>query len=181
MTPVRADDHLDSGTPGDGTGRSSAENDATAVTHFHSEFRGRPMDLYTDGTRWAAPDQVRVENTVAGTAGIPDRSPPSGEELVDSAGEDSSRLERFRRELYKTSDDAVDTVEKDANLVHDAFWHPPTSSYQVTPVDGPYISEAQHSGIDAGTVATAAFVVGVLIDRGVSSFVQHYKEHAKGE
>jgi hypothetical protein len=75
----------------------------------------------------------------------------------------------------------MDSVEKDANLVHDDFPHPPTSSYQVTPVDRPYISEAQHSGIDAGSIATAVFVLGLVIDRGISSFVQHYKEHARKE
>jgi len=180
----RSDDDFGSGTPVDGTGRAPADDQANAtvsvVTHFHSEFKGRPMDLYTDGTRWAAADQVGIEDTVGGTADIPDPS-PSGEELVDSAGEDSSRLERFRRELYKSSDDAVDAVEKDANLVHDSFSRPPTSSYQVTPVDKPYISEAQHSGIDAGSIATAVFVLGLVIDRGVSSFVQHYKEHARKE
>jgi len=180
---ARADDDFGSGNLGDGIGRVPAEKTgaaASAVTHFHGEFKGRPIDLYTDGTRWAVPDQVRGENTVGDTAGILDRL-PTGEELVDSAGEDSSRLERFRRELYKESDDAMDTVEKDANLVHDIFSHPPTSSYEVTPTDRPYISDAQHSGIDAGSVATAAFVLGVVIDRGVRSVVQHYKEHAKGE
>jgi hypothetical protein len=180
----RSDDDFGSRTPGHGTGHAPADNQtdaaASPVTHFHSEFKGRPIDLYTDGTRWGVAGQVSVENTVAGKADIPDQL-PTGEELVDSAGEDSSRLERFRRELYKQSDDAMDAVEKDANLVHDAFSHPPTSSYQVTPVDRPYISEAQHSGIDAGSVATAAFVLGVVIDRGVRSVVQHYKEHAKGE
>lgn len=168
----------------DGTGGPPADGEtdaaASAVTHFHGEFKGRPLDLYTDGTRWASADQARGEDTVGETADILDR-PPAGEELVDSAGDDSSRLERFRRELYRESDDALDSLEKNANLVHDVFSHPPTSSYEVTPADGPYISETQHSGIDAGSIATAAFVLGVVIDRGVRSVVQHYKEHARGE
>jgi len=153
---------------------------ASAVTHFHGEFKGRPIDHYTDGTRWSAPDQVRGENVVGISPGVPDL-PPTGEELVESAGEESPRLERLRREMYRESDDLLDGLEKNANLTSDIFSRPPTSSYQTTPADRPYISEAQHSGIDAGTVATAAFVVGVLIDRGVSSLVQHYKEHARRE
>lgn len=153
---------------------------ASPVTHFHSEFKGRPIDLYTDGTRWAEADQPRGENVVGVSPGLPDL-PPTGKELVDSAGEDSPRLERLRREMYRESDDLLDGLEKNANLTSEIFSHPPTSSYQVTPVDGPYISEAQHSGVDAGSVATTAFVLGVLIDRAVGSVVQHYKEHAGRE
>jgi hypothetical protein len=181
---TRADGALASAVSGDGTGRPPADDGAdaaaSAVTHFHAEFKDRPMDLYTDGARWAVADQVRVEGTVAGTAGTPDR-PPTGEELVDSAGEDSSRLEKLRREMYRESDDLLDGLEKNANVANDIFSHPPASSYQTTPADGPYISEAQHHGIDAGTIATSAFVLGVLIDRGIRSIVQHFKEHARGE
>jgi hypothetical protein len=159
----------------DGTGAA-----ASPVTHFHGEFKGRPMDLYTDGTRWSEADQVRGENVVGVSPDVPDLF-PTGEELVDSAGEDSPRLERLRREMYRESDDLLDGLEKTANLTSDIFSHPPTSSYQSTPVDRPYISQAQHSGIDVGSMATTAFVLGVVIDRGIRSVVQHYKEHARGE
>jgi hypothetical protein len=54
---------------------------------------------------------------------------PTGEELVDSAGEDSSRLERLRRYVDEESDDEIHVLEKDMNVVHDVFSHPPTSSY----------------------------------------------------
>jgi hypothetical protein len=158
----------------------SGDGTASAVTRFHAEFRGHPIDLYTDGTRWAAGDQARSGDTVAGKAEIPDH-PPTGEELVESADEDAPRAERFRRELYRESDDIVDNVEKNVNDLHDIFSHPPTSSYETTPADGPHISAAQHSGIDAGAIATTVFVLGVAIDRGVRGLVQHYKEHARGE
>ena len=36
-----------------------------AVTHFHGEFKGRPLDLYTDGTRWAAADAPNMDETVS--------------------------------------------------------------------------------------------------------------------
>ena len=45
----------------DGTGGPPADGEtdaaASAVTHFHGEFKGRPLDLYTDGTRWASADR----------------------------------------------------------------------------------------------------------------------------
>jgi hypothetical protein len=55
---------------------------APAVTHFHGEFKGRPLDLYTDGTRWAAADAPGLEETVSEKGDMPDRL-PTGEELVD--------------------------------------------------------------------------------------------------
>jgi hypothetical protein len=93
----------DAGHPPDG----SAE--APVVTHFHGEFKGRPLDLYTDGTRWAAADTPDTEETVSEKGTMPDRL-PTGEELVDNAGEGSSLLERLRREVYEESDDEIDLL-----------------------------------------------------------------------
>jgi hypothetical protein len=149
------------------------------VTHFHGEFKGRPLDLYTDGARWAAADTPRREETAAGKGDIPDL-PPTGEEFVDSAGEDSSRLERFRRKLYDQSDDAVDIVDKNATLFHEMFSPPPTGSYEGTPLSQPHISGSPRPGIDAGTMATALFTAGLVIDRAVRWVVGHYEKHGKG-
>jgi hypothetical protein len=150
-----------------------------AVTHFHGEFKGRPLDLYTDGTRWAAADTPDREDTVTGTGDIPDRL-PDGEELIEGAGEGSSRLERLRRDVYEESDDETDVIEKDANVIHDVFSRPPTSSYEATPAPEPHIFATQHPGIDAGTAATALFTFGLVIDRAVQWAVGHYDKHAKG-
>jgi len=152
---------------------------APAVTHFHGEFKGRPLDLYTDGTRWAAADAPDMEETVSEKGDMPDRL-PTGEELADNAGKGSSLLERLRREVYEESDDEIDFLEKEANLVHDVFLRPPTGSYESTAPNQSYIHGAQHSGIDAGSVATAVFTLGLVIDRTARWVMQHYENHARG-
>ena len=150
----------------------------TTVTHFHGEFKDTSLDLYTDGTRWAAADTPRTQETVGEKGEIPEQL-PTGAELVDSAGEGSSLLERLRREVYEESDDEIDLLDKDANLVHDVFSHPPTSSYEGTPSQ-PSIHETPHSGIDAGTAATAIFVFGLVIDRAIHWAVGYYDKHTQG-
>jgi hypothetical protein len=163
-----------------GEADSPSSDPSATITHYHSDFKDQPVDLYTDGTRWATGERVDGENVVGEK---PDRSPgdtsdlpPSGEELAETAGDgESSRLERLRRELYRHSDDAQDALEKNANLVHDVFSRPPTSSLEVSPVHRPYISEMPHYGADAGSVATAAFVLGVVIDRGVHQLMQNWQ------
>lgn len=148
---------------------------APAVTHFHGEFKGRPLDLYTDGTRWAAADTPRQDETVSGKAELPDQ-PPAGED----SPEGGSLLERLRREVYEESEDEIDLLEKDVNLVHDVFARPPTGSYEGTAPDQPVIHGAQHSGIDAGSAATAVFTLGLVIDRAARWVVQHYDNRVKG-
>lgn len=167
-----------SGDPDTESARDTSTT-AAAVTHFHGEFKDQQLDLYTDGTHWATADTPRTQDTVSETGEIPDRL-PTGEELVDSAGEDSSRLERFRRKLYEQGDDALDSVEKNTNIAHDIFSHPPTSSYEATPTPEPHIYEAQHSVMDPGSMATAIFMFGLVIDRALHWVVGHYDKHAKG-
>lgn len=156
-----------------------AGDSATTVTHFHGEFKGQQLDLYTDGNRWAAAEAPRAQDTVDEKGDIPVQL-PTGEELVDTAGEDSSRLERFRHKLYDQSDDALDIVEKNTNIAHDVFSHPPTSSYEATPTPEAHIYEAQHSVADPGSVATSLFTLGLVIDRAVHWAVGYYDKHAKG-
>ena len=98
---------------------------------------------------------------------------------MDSASEDSSRLERLRHDIYEESDDEIDILEKDANVVHDVFSHPPTSSYEGTPTQ-PHIYGTPHPGIDAGSTVTALFTLGLVIDRAVHWAVGYYDKHAKG-
>lgn len=172
------DDHQESSAP-DIESAPDEPAAAPAVTHLHSEFKDRSLDLYTDGTRWAAADTPRPEETVSEKAELPDPL-PTGEELVDSADEGASRLDRFRHKLYEEGDDALDSIEKYTNTAHDIFSHPPTSSYESTPTPAPHIYEAQHSAVDPGTMATALFMTGLVIDRAVHWAVGHYDKHAKG-
>jgi hypothetical protein len=164
---------LDTGHPPDGSAA------VPVVTHFRGEFKGRPLDLYTDGTRWAAADTPDMEETVSEKGDMPDRQ-PAGEEPADNTGEGSSLLERLRREVYEESDDELDILEKEANLVHDVFSRPPTGTHEGTAPNQPYIHGTQPSGIDAGSVATAVFTLGLVIDRTARWVMQHYENHAKG-
>lgn len=176
--PRTREEYADAMRP-DGEQAGDRSPAAASVTHFHGEFKGRPLDLYTDGTRWAAADTPNMEETVTEKGDTPDR-PPTGEELTENAEEGSSLLERLRREVYEESDDEIDILEKDANLVHDVFSRPPTGSYEGTSPNQPYIHGAQHSGIDAGSVATAVFTLGLVIDRAARWVMQHYENQAKG-
>jgi hypothetical protein len=150
------------------------------VTHFHGEFNGEQMDLYTDGTRWAVAERPRGEDMVASKPEAQDPS-PTGAELAESAGEKSSLLDRLRKEIYRESDDAMDSMDKGFDLGHDVFAHPPTSSYEGTPRDQPNISQSQHAGIDAGSAATAIFVLGLAIERGIHSVMRYAEKHKEGE
>jgi hypothetical protein len=150
-----------------------------AVTHFHGEFKDQRLDLYTDGTRWASSDSPPREKTIAREDDQPDRI-LTGKELADGAdSNDLSRADRIRSKLYEESEDALDALEKNANLGHDIFASPPTGSYEGTPTPQPHIYESHPAGIDAGTAATALFTLGLVIDRAAHSAVEYYKQHRK--
>ena len=151
-----------------------------SLMHFHTEFKGHSTDLYTDGTRWASGDQPRGQDVSAGRGEIPERL-PTGEDLVDTAGEESSVAERFRREIYEEGEDVFDVVENNANDAYDFFSPPPTGSYETTPSAGPYFSAQQHPGVDVGTGATALFALGLTIDRVATWTMRHLEKHREGD
>jgi len=160
----------------------ATEHDAgirPVLTHFHTEFKGHSTDLYTDGTRWASGDQPRRQDLSAGRGEIPERL-PTGEDLVETAGEESSVAERFRREVYEEGEDVFDVVETNANDAYDFFSPPPTGSHEATPPAGPYFSAQQHPGVDVGTGATALFALGLAIDRVATWTMQHWEKHGEG-
>jgi hypothetical protein len=149
------------------------------ITHYHGEFKGQQIGLYTDGTRWAPGDRQQGENVVGEK---PEKSPgdisdlpPTGDQLIDSAGEDSSRAERLRHQLYEASGDILDTLDKTADTAHDMLARPQLRGHDVSPAGGPYVSPAPHDGIEADSVLTAAFVAGLLADRCVRWIRQHWK------
>jgi hypothetical protein len=149
------------------------------IAHYHADFKGHRTDLYTDGTRWASGDPAR-EHATAGRGELPDDS-PTGEDLVDRAGEEGSVAERLRRELYGEGDDVVDVIEHGANRGYDFFAPPPTSSYEAHPAAGPYFSAQQHNGMDVGTGATALFALGLAVDRAAKWTMQHFEKHPEGD
>jgi hypothetical protein len=93
------------------------------ITHYHADFKGSRTDPYTDGTRWA-PGDVARERATAGRGELPDDS-PTGEDLIDSAGEEGSLTERLRRELYDEGDEISDVIEHGANRGYELFAPPP--------------------------------------------------------
>jgi hypothetical protein len=103
------------------------------VTHFHGEFKAQRLDLYTDGNRWATADSAGREQTVPKKGDVPVRQ-PTGQELVDSAADKNpSRADRIRSKLYEESEDALDVLEKNANIGEGIFARSPTGSYEGTP------------------------------------------------
>ena len=60
------------------------------------------------------------------------------------------------------------------------FDRPPTGSYEGTPAPQPHIYETHPAGIDAGTVATSIFTLGLVIDRAAHWAMEYYEKHAKG-
>jgi hypothetical protein len=149
------------------------------ITHYHGEFRGQQIDLYTDGTRWAPGDRQEGENVAGKTPGTSpgDLSglPPPGDQLVDTAGEDASLAERLRRETYQNSGDLMDVLDKSGTTMQDVFSRPQPSGHDVSPVGGPYVAPAPHYGIQSGDVLSAVFVAGLLADRIVGWLRQRGK------
>jgi hypothetical protein len=108
-----------------------------------------------------------------GLSGDIDDFTPTGEQLVDTAGEDASRQDRLRRIIYRRSDDAMDALQKNIDLGQELFERPSASSHEGSLPGSPYVTEMPHYGIDAGSIATSAFTVGVLIDRGIHWLMRH--------
>ena len=140
------------------------------VTHYHGEFKGQPVDLYTDGTRWPPGDQERGENVVGEK---PDKSPgdtsdlpPTGEQLVDMENDKLSRFEGLRRESEKEEnlDGLHSEVEHDANTIQKWLQGRPPAGHAEQPVlTSPQIGpEAHHYEVDAGSLATMGLMLGVL-------------------
>lgn len=146
------------------------------LMHFHTEFKGHSTDLYTDGTRWASGDQPRGQDVSAGRGEIPEHL-PTGEDLVDTAGEEASRVEKVRREIYEDGQDVIDVIDNDTNAWNDMFAPPQISSYEAAPVAGPHFSAQQHTAMDVGTGAVALFALGLAIDRVATWAVRHLEKH----
>ena len=183
--PVRLDDgpvpdRRDTVAPAGGRPGDAAPP-GSAMTHFHAEFKSQRLDLYTDGNRWASADSARPGQTAAKKGDVPVR-PPDGRELVDGAADTNpSRADRLRSKLYDQSDGVLDVLEKNANIGQSIFDQPPTGSYEGSPAPQPHIYETHPAGIDAGTVATSIFVLGLVIDRAAHWAVEYYEKHAKGD
>jgi hypothetical protein len=92
--------------------------------------------------------------------------PPAGEELLESETGEHSRLDALRQELEK--EDVLDglhsEIEQDTHNIQSILEaHPPEGHpVQVVP-DYPNVAPVVPAGIDAGSVATAGLMAGVIL------------------
>lgn len=162
--------------------RGPRPGDKGVITHFHAEYRGKNLDLYTDGTRWVSGDMARPKHPEKPEVTDVTRTdlPPTGKELVDEANERGSVEKRFRRELWESGDDVVAGGKNVADNGYDFFLPQPTGSHTGTAPQGPYFGAPQHSGIDVSTSAAALLVLGITADHLRSQAMEHLRKHSEG-
>jgi hypothetical protein len=168
--PAGSDEHQDG---------QAAAGDGHPVSHYHGEFKGQALDLYTDGTRWAPGDRVDGAN-VAGDK--PDRSPgdtsdlpPSGEQLLAMDSDKASRAERMRREGYRQADGVLDIASKWTEVGHDLLARqPPAGHAEVSTRPG--ISAVSREGLNPGDTASALLVFSALAAEAVGLGVKNWHE-----
>jgi hypothetical protein len=71
--------------PGDPTDLGEQGNEAVGpgqITHYYSDFKGQPVDLYTDGSRWASGDRAHRQDA----SHEPHRTHGSMRDLPHTAG-----------------------------------------------------------------------------------------------
>lgn len=91
--------------------------------------------------------------------------PPTGAELVETAGKDKPRLERLKNEAFQEFDGVVGGVKEVADAILNAMSRPQPSGHPEVPVrDGPVIGpqEGHHIAPGADSVTQAILVGGVV-------------------
>ena len=163
--------------PGEADSPSGAPS--ATVTHYHSDFKDQPVDLYTDGSRWATGERVDGEN-VAGER--PDRSPgdtsdlpPTGEQLIGMESDKASRAERMRQEGYREAGDVLDVTSKWADVAHDLLARDQPSGHAEISTR-PEISPAPHHGINPGDAASALLLFTALGAEAIGLGVKNWHE-----
>ena len=157
----------------------AATGDGHPLSHYHGEFKGQALDLYTDGTRWAPGDRADGVN-VAGDK--PDRSPgdtsdlpPSGEQLLALDNDKASRAERMRREGYRQADGVLGIASKWTEVGHDLLARQPPAGYAEVSTR-PGISAAPREGLNPGDTASALLVFSALAAEAVGLGVKNWHE-----
>jgi hypothetical protein len=170
-----------------GTGwPADPSDDRGMLTHYHSEFKDQPVDLYTDGSRWAAGERVDGENVVGEK---PDKSPgdtsdlpPTGEQLISMESDKASRAERMRQEGYREAGDVLDVTSKWTDVAHGLLARDRPSGHAEISTR-PEISAVPHQGINPGDAASALVLFTALgaeaIGLGVKSWHER-KGHEDG-
>jgi len=160
-------------------GGQATAGDGHPVSHYHGEFKGQALDLYTDGTRWAPGERADGQNVVGEK---PDRSPgdtsdlpPSGEQLLTMDSDKASRAERMRREGYRQADGVLNIASKWTEIGHDLLARQrPAGHAEVS--TRPQISAAPHDGLNPGDTASALLVFSALAAEAVGLGVKNWHE-----
>jgi hypothetical protein len=132
--------------------------------------------LYAEdfGPRPPAPGRDRGVNVVgdkpAKSPGDTSDLPPTGEELVETADEGKPRAERVRNRLYKSLDDADDSINNAATSAKAYLEQPPPTGHPGVIADT-HAHWAPESPQDATpsveSVAELILVAGVLVDQAI--------------
>ena len=182
LAPAERDPELDSGHetgPNEHQDGQATAGDGHPVSHYHGEFKGQALDLYTDGTRWAPGERAEGQNVVGEK---PDRSPgdtsdlpPSGEQLLTMDSDKASRAERMRREGYRQADGVLNTASKWTEIGHDLLARQrPAGHAEVS--TSPQISAAPPEGLNPGDTTSALLVFSALAAEAVGLGVKNWHE-----
>jgi hypothetical protein len=180
--PAERDPELDSGHetgPDEHQGGQVTVGDGHPVSHYHGEFKGQALDLYTDGTRWAPGERAEGQNVVGEK---PDRSPgdtsdlpPPGEQLLTMDSDKASRAERMRREGYRQADGVLNVASKWTEIGSELLARqPPAGHAEVSTRPG--ISAAPREGVNPGDTASALLVFSALAAEAVGLGVKNWHE-----
>ncbi len=110
---------------------------------------------------------VQADRTLGDTTPTGIGLKPTGEQLRDMESDQLSRADRFRKNVYERADDIKDVTEKNAGTLQGLLGaHGPTG-HEVTMTTEPAIETSPLQPLDAGSIAAAGLVVGVLADRAI--------------
>jgi hypothetical protein len=161
---------------GEATGRraggdAGAAREETLADWPTPEERAQLHETYLDWRKDVEAGRERGTNLIGDK---PDRSPddrsdlpPAGEELLSMEGsEKRSRLDGLRQEWERDEvlDGLHEEIEQDATTVQNILQARPPEGHPVQVVpDVPQISPVNPAGLDAGTMAGAGLMVGVML------------------
>jgi hypothetical protein len=110
---------------------------------------------------------VEAERTLGDTTPTGISLKPTGEQILDMEGDTLSRADRFRKNVYERADDIKDVTEKTAGTLQGLLGaHRPTG-HEVAITAEPAAETPPPQPLDAGSIATAGLVVGLLADRAI--------------
>lgn len=127
--------------------------------------KGDPAALPAEVGKYLSTGDRQVGIPVVGEK--PDKSPgdssdlPPGPELVKMEDDDASRMEKIARESFTEVRDVIDLTQHMTETVDDILQRP-TYGHTSVPAHGTAYEAAPVGGMDPGSVASTAVVLGVL-------------------